>query len=130
MANSQFDNLMILARRDFQTVDKIAGEFDLRSVAFFHIQQALEKALKAVLSAHDVAYPITHDLLRLKDLLATIPIACPLDDDVLDQLTPFGVTARYDDGVEPPLSTTEGLVIVGSVLAWAEQYRPSSPLST
>ena len=121
---------MILARRDFQTADKIASEFDLRSVAFFHLQQALEKAFKAVLSAHDVAYPMTHDLLKLKDRLATIPIACPLDDDVLDQITPFGVMARYDDGVEPPLSAAEGLMIIGSTLAWAERYRPFSPSNT
>ncbi len=130
MGNSQFDSLMILARRDFQTAAKIEGDFDLRGVAFFHVQQALEKAFKAVLSAHGVAYPMTHDLLTLKDRLATIRIQCPLDDDVLDQITPFGVAARYDDGIEPPLSTTRGLAIVSSVLTWAEQYRPSAPAAT
>ena len=130
MGNSQFDSLIILARRDFHTAKKIADEFELRSVAFFHVQQALEKAFKAVLSARDVPYPMTHDLLVLKDRLAAIRIQCPLDDDVLDQITPFGVVARYDDGVEPPLSITQGLAIMSSVLAWAEQHRPSSPSST
>ncbi|MFM2433167.1 MAG: hypothetical protein RLZZ511_4381 [Cyanobacteriota bacterium] len=40
----------------------------------FHAQQAIEKALKALLTANQVAFPRTHDLLRVLDLtLALMP---------------------------------------------------------
>jgi HEPN domain-containing protein len=40
----------------------------------FHAQQAIEKALKALLTANQVAFPRIHDLLRVLDLtLALMP---------------------------------------------------------
>ena len=38
----------------------------------FHAQQAAEKALKAVLIAHDIRYPKTHNISTLLDFLPTI----------------------------------------------------------
>ena len=61
----------------------------------FHAQQAVEKLLKALLLAHDVAFPKTHDLALLLDLVARVePL---LAESLLDaeHLTPYSVTARY-----------------------------------
>jgi HEPN domain-containing protein len=38
----------------------------------FHAQQAIEKALKALLTAHQIPFPRTHDLLRVLDLTLTL----------------------------------------------------------
>lgn len=61
----------------------------------FHVQQAIEKSLKAWLAARSIAFPFTHDLSRLLALLE--------DDGVevaafwqLVQYTVFAVQARYE----------------------------------
>jgi HEPN domain-containing protein len=43
----------------------------------FHAQQAIEKSLKALLTYHQIAFPKTHDLLRLLDL--TLPLLSELE---------------------------------------------------
>jgi HEPN domain-containing protein len=48
-----------------QTLLLVGGPTD---TPCFHAQQAIEKALKAFLTAHQVAFPRTHDLLRVLDL--------------------------------------------------------------
>lgn len=62
----------------------------------FHAQQAVEKALKAVLSLHRIEYPRTHNLAMLLELLRRAAIAAPPDGDELARLIPFGVIARYE----------------------------------
>ena len=125
MADSQFESLMILADRDIETVRQIAHARKLRSIAFFHVQQALEKTFKAVLSANSIAYPLTHSLLKLKRLLASLSINCPVDDQTLEYIDPFAVEARYDEEIEPQLSVDAALALLATVTLWAEQFRPS-----
>ncbi|HUT00843.1 MAG TPA: HEPN domain-containing protein [Phycisphaerae bacterium] len=61
----------------------------------FHAQQAAEKYLKALLVYHEVAFPRTHDLGILLDLLRPVDgsRADALDD--LTALNPYGVEVRY-----------------------------------
>lgn len=81
----------------------------------FHAQQAVEKALKAVLTVLDVEYPFSHDLGALSELLANAGAALPPELSEVDQLTPFGVSLRYgaSDDLVPVARATS--------LAWAEQ---------
>lgn|GEM_PF-220556 len=62
----------------------------------FHAQQAVEKALKAVLSGAGQAYPRTHNLVMLLELLRTVEIEAPPDADSFAHLTPYGVVLRYE----------------------------------
>lgn len=62
----------------------------------FHAQQAIEKALKAVLARQSVEYPRTHNLAMLLELLRRQNLDMPPDTDELGRLTPFGVALRYD----------------------------------
>lgn len=70
----------------------------------FHCQQAVEKLLKAVLSAKGVPPPRTHDLLAL--LESVLPFAPQMEDlrDCLVILIPYSVASRYpdDDGLNIP----------------------------
>jgi HEPN domain-containing protein len=63
-------------------------------LACFLAQQAAEKALKARLIAHGIAFPRIHDLLALRALL---PPETPagLDDADLAGLSAWAVEARY-----------------------------------
>ena len=82
----------------------------------FHAQQAIEKALKAVLARQGVEYPRTHNLLRRQNL------DMPPDTDELGRLTPFGVALRYDempDESEPVLDREWTLQAVSRTISWA-----------
>ena len=63
----------------------------------FHVQLAVEKLLKALLSQLSIEYKFTHDLnlleLQLKDAGETLPNA--LED--FSKIVTFAVTNRYDE---------------------------------
>lgn len=61
----------------------------------FHAQQAVEKALKALLQNENIAFPKTHDLGDLLNrLLAIYPDLASLQDS-LEWLTTYAVEIRY-----------------------------------
>lgn len=74
------------------------------AIVGFHAQQAVEKALKALLAARGVDFPFTHDLRVLMDLCdsAGFPVPPTLADAA--RLTPYAVAQRYgtaDPGTSP-----------------------------
>jgi hypothetical protein len=79
--------------------DEAALAFPLSDHIFgFHAQQSCEKLLKALLSSRTVAYPKTHSIEQLADLLTLSNEILPiLPYDLLD-LEPFAVELRYDTG--------------------------------
>lgn len=89
------------------------------AVVGFHAQQAVEKSLKAVLSAKGIAFRRTHDLAELLDLLADSSIEAPPHADWLDNLTPYAVEARY--GLIEPSGLDRGaaMSVLRAVIAWA-----------
>ena len=71
----------------------------------FHAQQAIEKALKALLTFHRITFPKTHDLLRLLDL--ALPLIPELDRDRAGfaEMETYAVDVRYPDlGFDPSRS--------------------------
>jgi HEPN domain-containing protein len=88
----------------------------------FDAQPAAEKAIKAVLIARGVDFPLVHDLARLLTLLGqsgeTIPQAIA---DATD-LTRFAVATRYPSVAEP-VTTEEhqrAVAIAAAVVRWAD----------
>ena len=63
----------------------------------FHAQQAVEKALKAVLAARGVEFPFIHDISGLTKLCREAGVPLPGDMDGADLLTPYAAGLRYDD---------------------------------
>jgi len=61
----------------------------------FHAQQAVEKMLKAALVARGVAFPKTHDLAHLLDLLAAIEPSLAGSLGEVEKLTSFAAASRY-----------------------------------
>jgi HEPN domain-containing protein len=90
----------------------------------FHAQQAVEKALKAVLSQRGVEYPYTHNLAALVHLLNEAGLSTPQDAAEFARLTPFGAPLRY----EAPVTATPAEMpdrrwlqeTVRRTLEWAE----------
>lgn len=69
--------------------------------ACFHAQQSVEKALKALLIQRHVAFPRTHVLETLLDLLKAVGVDVPLAVDEAFVLTQYAVETRYPGDWEP-----------------------------
>lgn len=50
------------AEKDIKTVEIMKEVEDVTEIVCFHCQQAVEKYLKALLIAHDVEFPKTHNI--------------------------------------------------------------------
>lgn len=124
MAESSVSRLLLeSARQDEKAVAALSHIRDIGdAIVGFHAQQAVEKALKAVLSSAGIAFRRTHDLAELLDLLADSGLSAPPEAETLDELNPYAVEARYG------LSDLSGLdrqkigMTITQVLAWAEAH--------
>jgi HEPN domain-containing protein len=68
----------------------------------FHAQQAIEKALKALLTGNQVAFPRTHDLLRVLDLALPLMLELDLYRESFADMETYAVDIRYPDlGFDP-----------------------------
>lgn len=99
--NSPTDLARALLRKaadDHYVAQRLAQDADAPAwILGFHAQQAVEEALKAVLSLHRIEFPRTHNLSMLLELLRRSNVGLPTDSDELARLIPFGVMARYED---------------------------------
>ena len=89
----------------------------------FHLQQAAEKALKALLLQRVGTFPYVHDLGQLVRLLAESGIEVPAEIEEADQLTPFAVLLRYPFAHSVNSEDYERTkTIAQRVVAWVEQH--------
>jgi len=120
------DHARVLLRKasdDALAVRKLSADPEIAdAVIGFHAQQAVEKALKAVLSAHDHAYPWTHDLRHLLDLLDEAGQSLPEELADARRLTPWAAEFRYGDTIDDELDRVPTLELVDGVLAWARPH--------
>lgn len=111
MSDRKHAKLMLdMADADIQALRNMtdAGNF-AESVFGFHCQQAVEKLLKAWLSLEGVAYPRTHDLRTLMQLLeAGSPGRLGPFLDLVD-LTDYAVQFRYEAPMDLHLLDRAGL---------------------
>jgi HEPN domain-containing protein len=85
----------------------------------FHVQQAVEKSLKAVLAAKGVEFPYSHDLDGLVRLCEKNGIEVPDDLSEVGRLSVFGVTLRYDASPAARLDREQALAWAAVAVAWA-----------
>ncbi len=114
--------LLARARDDLYVVRRLPDPAAPGWVMGFHAQQAVEKALKAVLSSAGQAYPRTHNLVMLAELLRGVAIAPPPDVECFGTLVPFGVVLRYEDVIAddpPPVDGDWFEAVVTRTLTWA-----------
>ena len=110
-----------LADRDIKVFDILMEEPEAHlSIVLFHAQQAVEKSLKAALFSRRIEFRRTHNLTELAQLLRQGGIEMPVPDDLLERLTPFAVTFRYDDMDIDLTAREEAVGFVEEVRRWAE----------
>lgn len=93
----EHEALFTLALADLVLVEKNLGDPDIRpQILLFHLQQAAEKFLKALLSFSGLRFPRTHDLAELVFLCEKeARISFPEWVEELFILNPFAVEFRY-----------------------------------
>jgi HEPN domain-containing protein len=95
------------------------------TIVGFHAQQAVEKALKAVLAARDVEFPFTHDIGGLTDLCEQAGTPLPDALDGADRLTPYAASLRYDDDQPSIVTRDTALDWATAAVTWAQsQIQP------
>jgi len=110
--------------------DELAAKSVLRvegiadPIVGFHAQQAVEKAIKAVLAAKGTEFPFTHDLKQLRDFAKESRIELPSALDDVEDLNPFAAAERY--GSQPPtgLDREQALKWAAAAIAWAQSIVP------
>ena len=91
--------LLKKAETDLQGAEvlyKSDNEFLDVEIVFFHLQQSIEKFLKAVLSYRGIHYTQTHDLEQLLKLLGTEFVLDTSDVEFIEELNMYAVQGRYD----------------------------------
>ncbi len=91
--------------------------------ACFHAQQSTEKALKGLLAHRNIAFPRTHAIELLLDLLKKAGLDIPPAIDEAYILTQYAVENRYP-GIIEPLDKDEAkkaLLLASEVLKWVEE---------
>jgi HEPN domain-containing protein len=93
------------ADSDLNTAQVMLGSVGPYDTACFHAQKAAEKYLKGFLALSGEAIPRTHDLIELNRLCAVLSPIWHVDEQLLADLMPFAVEARYDLGFFPDQET-------------------------
>ena len=89
----------------------------------FHAQQAVEKAIKAVLLHHGVRFPYIHDIRELINLLKRKAVNVPARVGKARELTNYAVETRYP-GLSEPVSEEEyrdAVALAETVVRWADK---------
>ncbi len=114
-AQGDFNAAVVLANVDPPMDDEAVG---------FHLQQAVEKAAKALLTWRNIKYQFTHDIDTLLRALSAKGCSVPDRFSDLDMLTLFATQARYERVVPPgSFDRTSFVDLTRAFLAWTDASR-------
>jgi HEPN domain-containing protein len=83
-----------------------------------NIQQAIEKALKAIIIEKSLRFSKTHNILELKQVLSDADISIDLSDDECDFLDAIYLPSKYPlSGVLPDFNPNEQICLDGLKIA-------------
>jgi HEPN domain-containing protein len=106
---------VVLAHADPPMDDETVG---------LHLQQAVEKAAKALLTWKNIKYPFTHDIDSLLQMLVAKGCDVPAPFFDLDMLTPFATQARWERAVPPGSFDRAAFIeLARGFLAWTDTLR-------
>ncbi len=108
------------AKVDLLSAEKLLGEELLTQSVAFHIHQAVEKSLKAILENDGEKIPRIHDLEKLYGMILEKGKEMEIDEDILAQINDVYIDTRYpsDAGLIP-----EGIPSIKKVKEFYETDR-------
>lgn len=93
----------------------------LDAIVGFDAQQAVEKAIKAVLTSRRIDYPFTHDLELLAALADRAGTPLPVGLDDVPRLTPYAASLRYGELAPGIVGRPTALRWAQSAVVWARE---------
>jgi HEPN domain-containing protein len=90
------------AEIDLESAELLRSNSKVYPSTLFHVHQAIEKALKAVLEERGATVPKSHDLQQLFTLVSQDPGAPHLEAETLNEVNAVYLMSRY-----PPAAHTE-----------------------
>lgn len=122
------EQLLDLAREDLAAAKALnEAEGVSASKSGFNAQQAVEKALKALLAGRGEDFPFTHDIAVLIELCEDQDFQLPDDLREADRLTPYAAALRYGMGDPAAVTSDEAMRWAALAIEWAElQLHPGN----
>jgi hypothetical protein len=108
----QDEAILVRLLGDPEVADEVLG---------FHLQQAVEKRLKAVLAYHEVDFKRSHSIGYLTSLLAQNGVDLPACCNQIETLSPWAGDARYEDDCEGALDRPTVPGLVDTMAAWSSE---------
>jgi len=87
----------------------------------FHLQQAVEKRLKAVLAFREIDFKRSHSIAYLTTLLEQNDVGLPACRDQIEALSPWAGDARYEDDYEGALDRPTVPGLVDMMANWSDE---------
>jgi HEPN domain-containing protein len=113
--------LLRKAREDRTVIAKLVDDSERSdSVIGFHAQQAVEKALKAILAARGADFPWTHDLQLPLRRVEAAGVDVPALAQEARQLSPWAVEFRYGEVIDDQLDRQGTARMVTEIIDWSE----------
>jgi HEPN domain-containing protein len=101
----QAEEWIKFAEIDLESTKALINDEKLTTTAAFHVQQCIEKCLKALFELHNRKVPRIHDLIKLIEKLEedNIKTNIKIDEEILDQINQVYIDTRYpsDFGLLP-----------------------------
>lgn len=114
-------DLLVLAREDLASAEALDREERVSDAPVgFHAQQAVEKALKAVIASCGEEFPFTHDVGLLMQLCQDAGFELPADLTEADRLTPYAAAIRYGLGDPGAVASQDALQWAALAIEWAD----------
>jgi len=121
--------LLQKARQDLALVMNVGdSEGVADEIVGFHVQQTIEKAIKAVLTRLGIQYEYTHDLSLLYQQVENAGANPPVTLDTLEGLTAFAIQFRYTLYEEQDFDREAGIRLAGRFIEWAHTVIESGGL--
>jgi HEPN domain-containing protein len=118
--SDQAGKLLALASEDLAVAQLIDRE-GFSSIALgFHAQQAVEKALKAVIAGRQADFPFTHDIEALVELCEEAGLELPAEIHAAQRLSPYAGATRYGLGDPNTAAPAEAIRWASAAIEWAE----------
>lgn len=115
------------AEGDEAILDRLLDDHNIPDdVLGFHVQQAVEKRLKAILSFNEVEYDRTHSIGYLTSVLEQAGIDLPECREQIEELTPWAVAARYEDSFEEVLDRASARKLIAILNSWTDRLLADS----
>ena len=122
--------LLQKARQDLTLVKKVGDDETIADeILGFHVQQTIEKAIKAVLTRLGIQYEYTHDLSVLYQQAGNVGVDPPATLDAVEALGPFAVQFRYVLYADLDFDRKADVALAEEFLGWAHTVIESLPRS-